>query len=61
MSATLQLAPEDMEQIEEARAARAEWLQADLESPECAKAFARWERLKLKLALLLINRTEGAQ
>lgn len=61
MNAALQLAPEDLEQISEARAAFAEWQQADLESPECAKAFARWERLKLNLALLLMNKTEAAQ
>lgn len=61
MIADLQLAPEDLEQIQEARAAFSDWQQADLESPECEKAFARWERLKLNLALLLINRTEGAQ
>ena len=61
MSASLQLAQEDLEQISETRAAFCEWQAADLESPECEKAFARWERLKLNLALLLINRTADGQ
>lgn len=60
MKAVLQLTPEDLEKIRQARQAFKDWQASDIESPECDKAFARWERLKMNLALLLINHAEGA-
>lgn len=57
----LQLARQDLDQIQQAREAFKDWQAADLESPECAKTYARWERMKLKLALLLMHRADSAE
>lgn len=61
MSMTIELAPAELEQIREARDAHREWMAADVDTRECDKALARWERLKMELAFLLLEKTEGSK
>ncbi|WP_457788339.1 hypothetical protein [Pseudomonas sp. PL-6] len=61
MSLTIELAPAEMEQIRKARDAHKAWMVADIDTPACEKALARWERLKAELAFLLMEKAEDQQ